>query len=185
MQLNWSQAAYLQAWDFACLAHHGQTYAGETLDVTYDYLNHPAAVAMEVMHALAFHPTLDGDLAVQCALLHDTLEDTAVTYAQLRATFGVNVADGVAALSKNPDLPKAQQMADSLARIQQQPSEVAMVKLADRINNLQYIPPHWSMAKAQAYQAEAGVILATLGGVSAVLAERLRQQIAAYLPSDA
>ena len=76
-------------------------------------------------------------------------------------------------------------MADSLARIQQQPSEVAMVKLADRINNLQYIPPHWSMAKAQAYQAEAGVILATLGGVSAVLAERLRQQIAAYLPSDA
>ena len=76
-------------------------------------------------------------------------------------------------------------MADSLVRIQQQPPEIALVKLADRINNLQYIPPHWSLAKAQMYQAEAGVILATLGGASAVLAERLHQQIVNYLPRNA
>lgn len=179
---NWSQAAYLQAWDFACLAHRGQTYAGETLGVEYEYVNHPAAVAMEVIHALSQHPECNGDLAVQCALLHDTLEDTAVTYAQLREQFGQAVADGVAALSKHPDLPKAQQMADSLARIQQQPREVWLVKLADRINNLQYIPPHWSLAKAQAYQAEAAVICDTLGAASAVLAGRLRQQMHDYLP---
>lgn len=185
MQPNWSQAAYLQAWDFACLAHHGQTYVGEAVGVVYDYINHPAAVAMEVMHALAFHPTLDGNLAIQCALLHDTLEDTAVDYAQLYAMFGSKVSDGVAALSKCATLPKEQQMADSLVRIQQQPPEIALVKLADRINNLQYIPPHWSLAKAQMYQAEAGVILATLGGASAVLAERLHQQIVNYLPRKA
>ena len=180
-QPNWTQAAYLKAWDFACIAHHGQTYAGETLGVEYDYINHPAAVAMEVMYALSFHPEMDGNLAVQCALLHDTLEDTAVTYAQLQQQFGQAVADGVAALSKNPELPKDQQMADSLERILLQPSEVWLVKLADRINNLQYIPPHWSVEKATAYQVEAGIIRNYLASVSPYLAQRLQAKMDDYL----
>jgi len=176
----WTQDAYLKAWDFACLAHHGQTYIGPSVDIVYDYINHPAGVAMEVIHALAQQPAYDGDLAIQCALLHDTLEDTAITYEQLVAEFGQAVADGVKALSKNEQLPKAQRMQDSLQRIVQQPQEVWMVKLADRINNLQYVPAQWSAAKIASYQQEAQLILTTLQAASPSLAQRLAKHIQHY-----
>ena len=179
-QPNWSPECYLKAWDFACLAHRGQRYTGHVPGVIYDYINHPAAVAMEVMHALCAHPHYDGNLALQCALLHDTLEDTEVSYSDLSLLFTKAVADGVQALSKNTQLPKAEQMRDSLARIQQQPYEVWLVKLADRINNLQYAPPYWSEAKIQAYKDEAELILQSLGAASAVLSQRLAERIQAY-----
>ena len=116
----------------------------------------------------------------KCALLHDTLEDTEVSYSDLSLLFTKTVADGVQALSKNPQLPKAEQMRDSLARIQQQPYEVWLVKLADRINNLQYAPPYWSEAKIQAYKDEAELILQSLGAASAVLSQRLAERIQVY-----
>jgi (p)ppGpp synthase/HD superfamily hydrolase len=123
----------------------------------------------------------DPDLAVQCALLHDVLEDTPATYAEVAARFGVAVADGVLALTKNKALPsKAEQMADSLTRIRQQPSEVWIVKLADRITNLQPPPAHWDAAKIADYQAESGTILDALGEADGWMAERLRGKIAGY-----
>ncbi len=176
----WTQDAYLHAWDFACIAHRGQTYQGPSAGIVYDYINHPAAVAMEVIHALAAHPEYDGDLAVQCALLHDTLEDTAVTYTQLLTEFGQSVADGVKALTKDLRLPHETRMADSLQRICQQPKAIWLVKLADRINNLQYAPAHWPNAKIIAYRQEAQFILATLQTASPSLAQRLAQHIQAY-----
>ncbi len=40
---------------------------------------------MEVLAAISLRAaTEDADLAVQCALLHDVIEDTAVSYPQLR-----------------------------------------------------------------------------------------------------
>jgi (p)ppGpp synthase/HD superfamily hydrolase len=39
------------------------------------YLMHFSLVAMELIAALAIESSLDGNLSVQCALLHDTLED--------------------------------------------------------------------------------------------------------------
>ena len=43
----------------------------------------------------------DLDFAVQVALLHDIIEDTATTYDELAEHFGSKVADGVLALTKN------------------------------------------------------------------------------------
>jgi (p)ppGpp synthase/HD superfamily hydrolase len=179
-QPNWSPECYLKAWDFACLAHRGQSYIGHVPGVIYDYINHPAAVAMEVMYALGAHPPYDGNLALQCALLHDTLEDTEVSYSDLSLLFNKAVADGVQALTKNTQLPKAKQMRDSLQRIRQQPYEVWLVKLADRINNLQYAPPHWSAAKVRVYKDEAKLILDSLGTASPVLSQRLAERIQNY-----
>lgn len=181
MNNNWSQDVYLKAWDFACLAHRGQTYVGSTPEVCYEYVNHIAAVAMEVLHALSDHPDYDANLAIQCALLHDTLEDTAVTYAELAQQFGQVVADGVEALSKNPVLPKEEQMEDSLWRICQQLPEVWLVKLADRTNNLQYRHPNWSDVKMRDYRSQSYMILETLGIASPALAQRLADHIGRYL----
>ncbi len=115
-----------------------------------------------------------------CAILHDTIEDQGVSRAVLALCFGNAVADGVQALSKRPDLPKAEAMDDSLARIQAQPRAVWCVKLADRICNLNGAPAHWTPDKKAYYQAEARRIHAALGEAHSWLAGRLMARIEAY-----
>jgi guanosine-3',5'-bis(diphosphate) 3'-pyrophosphohydrolase len=167
---------YVDAMRFAAAAHVGQKEPGHDLP----YLVHVVSVAAEVIAALPAHPGLDAELAVTCALLHDTVEDTNVTLDDIRARYGDAVAAGVGALTKNHELAKAEQMADSLRRIKQQPREVAIVKLADRITNMSAPPSHWDAAKRVAYRAEAGVIADELGYASPVLEARLRARIEAY-----
>jgi len=142
---------------------------------------HLTMVSMEVIAALCHDsPSVDGELAVQCAWLHDTIEDTATTHEDVAREFGTRVADGVLALSKDSTLAKPLQMGDSLRRIKQQPREVWMVKLADRISNLQPPPAYWTSAKIEAYREEALEIYHSLNEANAFLAERLRMKIDAY-----
>lgn len=171
------QDEYISAYRFAALAHRGQTVP----DTDIPYLMHLSLVSMEVIASFAAEPGRNSALAVQCALLHDVIEDTAVSYEQVIASFGQEVADGVHALTKDETLPtKQEQMADSLRRIRTQPREVWLVKLADRITNLQPPPSYWSGDKIKRYQAEAVTILDALGEASDYLATRLQRKIAAY-----
>jgi len=172
----WSQEHYIKALLFAAYAHNSQRVPGTELP----YLAHLTMVSMEVMAALAVEDGLDGNLAIQCALLHDILEDTPVTLEQFMENFGEQVTNGVHALTKNDILPKDEKMADSLARIRQQPREVWMVKLADRITNLQPPPKHWTVEKMQSYQQEARQIYEALHEGSPALAARLKQKIEEY-----
>lgn len=170
------QDAYIQAYQFAARAHHGQVFPGTDLP----YIMHLSFVSMEVMAALRMEPQTHEFLAIQCALLHDTIEDTAVTFADIADLFGLAVAAGVLSLTKDKTLPKLEQMADCLRRIQQQPPEIGMVKMADRIANLQAPPSYWNVDKIQRYQTEAETILVALQDASSYLAQRLRQKIDRY-----
>lgn len=172
----WSQDTYITALRFAAQAHLGQQITGTELP----YIVHISQVTMELIAALHAEPRHNDNLAIQCALLHDTIEDTAVTHADLVTQFGQAVADGVLALTKSEDLPKAERMEDSLRRIQQQPVEVWMVKLADRISNLMPPPGHWPPIRVDAYRDESRSILLALGSASPLLAARLEQRIATY-----
>ncbi|MBI5545287.1 MAG: bifunctional (p)ppGpp synthetase/guanosine-3',5'-bis(diphosphate) 3'-pyrophosphohydrolase [Deltaproteobacteria bacterium] len=172
----WSPDQYKAALDFAARAHGDQRVPG----TGYPYVVHLAKVALEAMTACAADPSLDADLAVCCALLHDCLEDAGVSRAELEARFGRALAAGVAALSKDDSLPKQRRMEDSLERIRQQPREVWLVKLADRVTNLEPPPPQWTLEKRRAYRDEARTILERLRGASEPLALRLEQKIEAY-----
>jgi (p)ppGpp synthase/HD superfamily hydrolase len=173
---GWSQESYIKAYKFAANAHRGQTVPGTDLP----YIMHVSFVSMEIIAALHAGQGRDGNLAVRCALLHDVIEDTEVTYQQVLDEFGSSVANGVLALSKDEALVKDAQMADSLRRIRQQPPEIWMVKLADRITNLQPPPPYWAKDKIEKYRVEAVEILNTLGEASGFLSSRLREKIDAY-----
>ncbi|HPQ95699.1 MAG: bifunctional (p)ppGpp synthetase/guanosine-3',5'-bis(diphosphate) 3'-pyrophosphohydrolase [Thiothrix sp.] len=178
---QWTQKAYQQAWQYAAAAHAGQTYSSPSRGVTLPYITHIAGVTLEVIRAMEDGDAYDGDLAVQCALLHDTIEDTASTWQEVADLFGTAVADGVSALSKSPAIRSKQgRMADSLERIRLQPREVWMVKLADRINNLSEPPCHWNGAKRREYRGEARLILTRLGAAHAGLAQRLQARIEDY-----
>ena len=178
--------AYADAWDFVTRRHAGQTYGGKSEGEQIPYINHLASVAAEVAWAVAGTAGWDLDLAVQCALLHDVLEDTATTHAEVSELFGPGVAAGVLALTKNSTLPSSEdKMRDTLARIQLQPREIWAVKLADRISNLYSPPFYWNAAKIAQYKAEAQIILDALGAANPRLALRLADKIAAYGSGDA
>ena len=174
----WNQDLYLQTLIFAGKAHHKQKVPASEMS----YVVHFANVTMEVAHALVCSndTNLDATFAIQCALLHDTIEDTAVTYEDIVANFGKKIADGVLALTKNESLPKEEQMQDSLNRIVAQGPEVRIVKMADRINNLQPPPAYWDNAKMLKYKKEAQLILDTLKGVNPYIENRLQQKIETY-----
>jgi (p)ppGpp synthase/HD superfamily hydrolase len=176
MPHGWSQDDYVKAYRFAAQAHHGQTMPG----TNWPYIMHLSLVSMEVMAALHVERGSDGNLAVQCALLHDVIEDTDVTYEQITAEFGEKVAQGVLALSKDETMDKSRQMQDSLKRIQQQPGEVWMVKLADRISNLAPPPYYWTKDRIARYREEAIEIYNALYSASELLAARLEEKIKAY-----
>lgn len=178
---NWNPELIERAWAFAARRHKGQTYGGRNEGERVEYMTHVGSVVMEVSWALQLDATADADLALQCAALHDTIEDTGASFDELAEQFGRAVAEGVLALSKDASLPdKRSQMDDSLRRIRLQPREVWMVKLADRIANL-YAPPfYWDNEKILAYQHEARLIHQALGTANETLATRLARKIEAY-----
>lgn len=174
---RWNPDGLIKAWHFAAKAHQGQPFLGTELP----YLTHLGQVAMEVMGAVAMERLDNPDLSILCAMLHDVIEDTPTTYDEVQAGFGLAVADGVMALTKNAALPtKSEQMDDSLARIKQQPKEVWLVKLGDRISNLGQPPHYWKPDKIAAYRDEAKKIHRELGKASELLGNRLLVRIETY-----
>jgi guanosine-3',5'-bis(diphosphate) 3'-pyrophosphohydrolase len=173
-----SQENYIEVLTFA--AHsHGEQKTPKGLP----YLAHITCVAMEVINACE-KSSLDetkANLAISCALLHDVIEDTSITYDELYMKFGEDIANGVESLTKDITLNSKQaQMKDSIERLLTQPYEVQMVKLADRITNLQVPPEHWDNEKIKNYQKEASFILSCLGNSNIYLSNRLKEKIEDY-----
>jgi (p)ppGpp synthase/HD superfamily hydrolase len=191
MKSKWSQELYIKAFMFAAEVHKDQKVPGSDLP----YIVHLALVSMEVMAALSVEDGLDGDLAVQCALLHDVIEDAKIppmeVKSKLKSKFDSAVADGVWALTKDDDVGsdidnewerKNLRMADSLNKIKEQPKadEIGMVKLADRITNLQPPPSDWDDERIARYKQGAILIYSELKDASPSLAERLKSKIGNY-----
>lgn len=120
-----------KAYVFAARAHKGQVRrSGEP------YLSHP----LEVANTLA-DMRLDRTTLV-AALLHDALEDTDVTAAEIRESFGKDVADlveGVTKIGRVQDTPPEDRRAETIRKIilaMTDDIRVIFIKLADRIHNL-------------------------------------------------
>jgi (p)ppGpp synthase/HD superfamily hydrolase len=181
---NWSREKYFKALKFAAEAHNDQLMPGTNLP----YVVHVGLVAMEILAALAEEPVEKPNLAVQCALLHDCLEDTYIIYDEIVSQFGSYVADGVLALSKDGAIGISEdeyerdllQLEDSLHRIKHQPREIWMVKLADRITNLQPPPKGWNDEKIARYKKGAELIYKELASASEYLGQRLGSKIDKY-----
>ncbi len=122
----------MHAYEFGAAAHDGQKRkSGEP------YISHPVAVAQELadMH-------LDSQ-AITAAILHDVVEDTEASLAQIEENFGPEVAglvDGVSKLDQIQFRSRAEAQAESFRKMMLAMIEdirVILVKLADRLHNMQ------------------------------------------------
>jgi (p)ppGpp synthase/HD superfamily hydrolase len=172
----WNPDLYDETLHFAASAHEGQFVPGKN----YSYVVHLVGVCMEVMRAAIIEEVDDPNLAMQCALLHDTMEETALTSDILIDRFGKEVTEAVKALTKNPDIPKKRRLEDCLKRIIKLKREIWMVKLADRISNLKEPPEHWDNDKKKDYLEGSILIHTYLKKGSPYLAARLSDKIYAY-----
>ncbi|WP_313809624.1 bifunctional (p)ppGpp synthetase/guanosine-3',5'-bis(diphosphate) 3'-pyrophosphohydrolase [Sphingobium sp.] len=100
------------------------------------YFSHPIEVA-----GILTDFNLD-DQTIVTALLHDTIEDTLVTYEEIEHAFGKDVArmvDGVTKLSKIEAMSENERAAENLRKFLLAMSDdirVLLVKLADRLHNM-------------------------------------------------
>jgi RelA/SpoT family (p)ppGpp synthetase len=122
----------LKAYEFSASAHEGQTRkSGEP------YITHPVAVAQ----ALA-DMRLDAQ-AICAAILHDVVEDTPASLAEIEENFGPEVAQLVDAVSKLDQIQfhsRAEAQAESFRKMMLAMIEdirVILVKLSDRMHNMQ------------------------------------------------
>lgn len=179
---NWSINNLQDAWCLVSKLHKGQTYGGTEEGEQIEYINHIGSVVFEVIQSLNHDQTMNKDFCVMCALLHDTIEDTDLTYEKINDLFGKEVADGVSALTKNTSIEdKHEQMKDSLLRIKQQPKEVWAVKMSDRICNLYAPPYYWTNEKKKEYHKESLLIYEHLKEGNTYLANRLKEKIDCYI----
>jgi (p)ppGpp synthase/HD superfamily hydrolase len=115
-----------------------------------------------------------GDEELQVAgLLHDTVEDTEATHADLVAAFGEEVAGIVAEATDDKSLPKEMRKALQVSQAPKKSAAAKMVKLADKISNLRAIvvapPAGWNHARRVEYVGWAGRVAAGLRGVNPAL----------------
>ena len=123
-----------KAYTFALKAHKNQKrHAGDP------YIIHPVAVA-DILTDLKLDSA-----TITTGLLHDTIEDTKITYKSVEKEFGKEVADlveGVTKISQLEGKANANSKAENLRKLILATSKdirVLLVKLADRLHNMRTI----------------------------------------------
>ena len=162
---------------FASIKHEGQKMKQPDVG----YVTHLQGVCLEAINGCLNNKSdVNLEKVIVLSLLHDTIEDTGVTYKEVEEKFGKEIADGVMALTKNDSLRAEVKMQDSIKRIREQGIEVCIVKLADRLFNLKDIPLQWSENKVESYKEEAKLILKELGFANEYMAKRMKDKIEKY-----
>jgi GTP diphosphokinase / guanosine-3',5'-bis(diphosphate) 3'-diphosphatase len=167
---NADEALLNRAYIFAMKAHGGQIrQSGDA------YFSHPLAVAA-ILTELRADPA-----TVATALLHDVVEDTAVTIQEIRELFGDEIArlvDGVTKISRIELRNEASKQAENFRKLVVAMADdvrVLLVKLADRLHNmrtLHFIP---KAEKRRRISLETMEIYAPLAGRIGV--QRIREEL--------
>lgn len=112
---------------FAAEAHRGQFRKGKVTA----YISHPMTVALLLQKAGA-----DEDVVV-AGILHDTIEDTDVSYEDIEKEFGKNVAEMVNHVTEqNKGKPWAERKQLALEHVAEMSEGAVMVKSADVLHNM-------------------------------------------------
>ncbi len=157
------------AYHFAAQAHVHQRRKGEAAE---PYMNHLTEVAELVAQATGGE---DLDVLV-AAILHDTIEDTETTAAELRTVFGPQVANLVMEVTDDKSLPSPDRKALQIEHAPHASSGAQIIKMADKTANLRSLiaspPPDWPKARCDEYVAWASRVVEGCRGANSWLAQQ-------------
>lgn len=130
------------------------------------YINHPISLA-----CLLANECLEcGHTVLMAALLHDTVEDTATSFAELEERFGRETTTIVRQLTDDKSLSKADRKRLQIAHASGASREAKLVKLADKICNLRDLsaspPADWALQRKREYFDWAKQVVDQLRGVN-------------------
>jgi guanosine-3',5'-bis(diphosphate) 3'-pyrophosphohydrolase len=115
------------------------------------YVNH----LLEVAHLIAENSEDADTNLIVAALLHDVVEDTPVSLAEVEQRFGSDVAGLVAEVTDDKSLPKEKRKALQVQHAPEKSRRAQLIKLADKISNLRSIistpPADWSYERKRQY----------------------------------
>ena len=128
------------------------------------YINHPIALANVLVR--------EGDVTdpdvLAAALLHDTVEDTQTTPAELANAFGPAIAAIVEEVTDDKSLPKAERKRLQVEHAATMSEAAKLVKLADKICNLRDMSDHppakWDLVRRREYFEWAKAVIDNLRG---------------------
>lgn len=159
-------AYVLAAANFAALKHRHQRRKDKKRT---PYINHPIAVA----HILWFEGGVRDHNVITAALLHDTVEDTDTSFAEVEELFGVEVRKIVEEVTDDRTLPSQERKQNQIKKASRISESARLVKLADKISNLRDIhndpPDGWSEKRQTQYFKWAEKVVNELRGVNAEL----------------
>ena len=162
----------LAALRFAAERHRGQRRKGLNAS---PYINHP----IEVATLLARLGRVGDPEVLQAAVLHDTLEDTATSAAELERHFGARVRRLVEEVSDDPSLTWQERKRRQVERASRLSRGAQQIKIADKICNLcdlVHRPPEWDRERKLRYFDWADRVVAGCRGSSPRL-ERLYDRV--------
>lgn len=156
----------LRAVEFAAHKHQAQRRKGAT---RRPYVGH----CVEVARMIAEIAKSDDSTILAAAILHDTLEDTETTRAEIVEIFGERVADFVAQVTDDKSLPKKERKKLQVQHAGHLSPGAKLIKLADKISNVREIgddpPEDWSRKRREKYFKWAEEVVEALGSVNADL----------------
>jgi GTP diphosphokinase / guanosine-3',5'-bis(diphosphate) 3'-diphosphatase len=130
------------------------------------YINHPIAVAT----VLAVEGDISDEATLLAAILHDTVEDTQTTFAELEEHFGPEVAGLVRELTDDKHLEKGERKRLQIEHARDSSLLAKQVKIADKICNVRDIsvspPADWPVQRRLEYLAWSEQVVAGCRGVN-------------------
>ncbi len=162
----------VKAMNFAAIKHSAQRRKDQ---LASPYINHPLAlVDVLVREAHIFDQRI-----IIAALLHDTIEDTDTTAAEVEREFGAQIRSIVEEVSDDKRLGRDACKRAQIERAPTLSTEARAVKLADKISNLRDIarqpPVGWGLERCQAYFDWAKQVIDGLRGEHPVLEDLFDQ----------
>jgi len=113
--------------EVAAKAHGNQVRKGTDIP----YITHPFAVGILLSQANC------SDTVIAAGILHDTVEDTAITLEFIRENFGEKVASIVKGCSESDkSLPWEERKNHTIETLKTAPMEVRLVVCADKLHNI-------------------------------------------------
>ncbi len=156
----------LDALQFSADRHRHQRRKGAAAS---PYINHP----IEVARALAAEGGVRDIEVLAAAMLHDTIEDTATSAAEIEGRFGARVASLVVEVSDTKELPAAERKRLQVERAASLTVGARLIRLGDKLCNVRDLrldPPHgWSEARRREYLDWTERVIAACRGVNAGL----------------